>query len=98
MTLTEEKVNEIARLARIKLTGAETKKYQDEINYILGWMKQLEEVNTEGVEPMTAEDSRSLLMRSDEILPQSERPKREEILANAPNAKYGYFVVNKVIE
>ena len=51
MQLTSEEVKKIARLARIRLTDADVKKYQTELSAILNYVEQLNEVNTDDVEP-----------------------------------------------
>jgi aspartyl-tRNA(Asn)/glutamyl-tRNA(Gln) amidotransferase subunit C len=60
MEVDEDTVRRIARLARIKVTDAEAKALEKELSGILDWVKQLDEVDTSGVEPMTAVVSTSL--------------------------------------
>ena len=66
-----------------------------ELNNILGWVEQLAEVNTEGVEPLTAVIEQKLRLRGDAI---TDGNVRNEVLANAPEAQHGFFAVPKVIE
>jgi aspartyl-tRNA(Asn)/glutamyl-tRNA(Gln) amidotransferase subunit C len=66
-----------------------------ELNNILGWIEQLAEVNTEGVEPLTAVIDTKLRLREDVV---SDGNCRDEVLANAPGAEHGFFAVPKVIE
>lgn len=66
-----------------------------ELNNILGWIEQLAEVDTEGVEPLTAVIDNRLRLREDAV---TDGDRRDEILANAPAAEHGFFAVPKVIE
>ena len=95
MALTTNDVKKIAKLARIKLNGEEVTKHQSELNKIFSWIQQLQEVNTDGVEPMFSVDDRSLKTREDKV---TEISLKEQVLENAPNSKYGYYVVPKVVE
>ena len=65
-----------------------------ELNNILGWVEQLGEVNTDGVEPLTAVIDRAAPARGHGD--RRQYPRR--ILANAPEAQHGFFAVPKVIE
>jgi aspartyl-tRNA(Asn)/glutamyl-tRNA(Gln) amidotransferase subunit C len=95
MSVTNEQVRHIARLARIATSEDEIARLVPEINNILGWVEQLDEVNTEGVEPLTAVIDQKLRLREDAV---TEGNIRDEILANAPEAQHGFFAVPKVIE
>ncbi|MBW0007806.1 MAG: Asp-tRNA(Asn)/Glu-tRNA(Gln) amidotransferase subunit GatC [Sphingomonas sp.] len=66
-----------------------------ELNNILGWVEQLAEVNTDGVEPLTAVIDQKLRLRDDVV---NDGNIREDVLANAPEAQHGFFAVPKVIE
>ena len=66
-----------------------------ELNNILGWVEQLGEVNTDGVEPLTAVVANTLRLRDDVV---TDGDCREDILANAPLSEHGFFAVPKVIE
>ena len=66
-----------------------------ELNNILGWVEQLAEVNTDGVEPLTAVIEQKLRLRDDAI---TDGNVRDDVLANAPEAQHGFFAVPKVIE
>jgi aspartyl-tRNA(Asn)/glutamyl-tRNA(Gln) amidotransferase subunit C len=66
-----------------------------ELNNILGWVEQLAEVNTDGVEPLTAVIDQKLRLREDAV---TEGDRRDDVLANAPDAEHGFFAVPKVIE
>jgi aspartyl-tRNA(Asn)/glutamyl-tRNA(Gln) amidotransferase subunit C len=95
MRVDEDTVRRIARLARIKVTDAEAKALEKELSGILEWVKQLDEVDTKGVEPMTRVTPMRLKMRADEV---TEGEKADDILANAPAREDHFFVVPKVVE
>ena len=95
MQVDEATVRRIARLARIKVTDAEAKALEAELSGILDWVKQLDEVDTKGVEPMTAVVSTTLKMREDRV---TDGGIADEILANAPAREDHFFVVPKVVE
>ena len=95
MSVSTEQVRHIAKLARIAMSDEEIERLAPELNNILGWVEQLSEVNTDGVEPLTAVIDQKLRLRDDVV---TEGNIREEILANAPEAQHGFFAVPKVIE
>ncbi|MBI1954362.1 MAG: Asp-tRNA(Asn)/Glu-tRNA(Gln) amidotransferase subunit GatC, partial [Proteobacteria bacterium] len=76
-------------------TEKEIDEYCNEVNGILAWIDILDEVDTKKVDPMYGVSDKNLKIRRDEI---TEHPINEEILSNAPAAKYGYFIVPKVVE
>ena len=88
-------VRRIARLARIAVTDAEAEALVPELNNILGWVEQLQEVDVSGVEPMTAVIPNALRLRDDVV---TDGGVRDAVLANAPVAEHGFFAVPKVIE
>ena len=95
MSVTPEQVRHIARLARIAMSDEEIAALAPELNNILGWVEQLGEVDTEGVEPLTAVIDQKLRLRDDVV---NDGNCRDSILANAPEAQHGFFAVPKVIE
>ena len=95
MSVDEATVKRIAKLARIAISDEEAHHYTPELNNILGWIEQLGEVNTAGVEPMTAVIPNKLRLREDEV---TDGGIRDHVLANAPQAEHGFFTVPKVIE
>jgi aspartyl-tRNA(Asn)/glutamyl-tRNA(Gln) amidotransferase subunit C len=95
MPVSTEQVRHIAKLARIAMSDAEIERLAPELNNILGWVEQLGEVNTDGVEPLTAVIDQKLRLRDDVV---TEGNIRDAILANAPDAQHGFFAVPKVIE
>jgi aspartyl-tRNA(Asn)/glutamyl-tRNA(Gln) amidotransferase subunit C len=88
-------VRKIASLARIAVTEAEAQAMVPELNNILGWVEQLGEVNTDGVEPLAAVIPNHLRLRDDVV---TDGDIRDKVLANAPQAEHGFFAVPKVIE
>ena len=95
MSVSPEQVRHIAKLARVAMSDEELDRLLPELNNILGWVEQLSEVNTDGVEPLTAVIDQKLRLRDDVV---TEGNIRDEVLANAPEAQHGFFAVPKVIE
>ena len=95
MSVDTATVRHIARLARLQMSDAEVAATVPELNNILGWVEQLGEVNTDGVEPLTAVIDQQLRLRDDVV---NDGNVREKVLANAPDAQHGFFAVPKVIE
>jgi aspartyl-tRNA(Asn)/glutamyl-tRNA(Gln) amidotransferase subunit C len=95
MSVTNEQVRHIARLARIAMSDEELERLVPELNAIIGWVEQLGEVDTDGVEPLTAVIEQKLRLRDDVV---NDGNIRDEVLANAPEAQHGFFGVPKVIE
>ncbi len=93
--VTKEDVQEIAALARLRLTEEEVVHYQHDLNRILDYMAQLNAVDTDGIEPMTHIQDWGNVLREDVHL---RRITHEEALKNAPDADADYFRVPKVIE
>ena len=95
MSVDTKQVRHIAKLARIAMSDAEIEALVPELNNILNWVEQLGEVNTDGVEPLTAVIDNKLRLREDKV---TDGDCRDDILANAPAAQHGFFGVPKVIE
>jgi aspartyl-tRNA(Asn)/glutamyl-tRNA(Gln) amidotransferase subunit C len=95
MPVSSEQVRHIAKLARIAMSEEELARLEPELNNILGWIEQLAEVDTDGVEPLTAVIDQKLRLRDDIV---NDGNIRDEVLANAPDAQHGFFAVPKVIE
>lgn len=95
MSVDQKTVKRVAKLARIKVSDAEAAALQDELNAILGFVEQLNEVDVEGVEPMTSVTPLAMKKRQDRV---SDGGKADDIVANAPEAEDHYFVVPKVVE
>ena len=95
MSVDTDTVRHIAKLARIAMSDEEIERLVPELNNILGWVEQLGEVNTDGIEPLTAVVPNTLRLREDKVM---DGDCRDEVLANAPVAEHGFFAVPKVIE
>ncbi len=95
MAIDRQTVNRVAFLARLKIDDDKIEATEEEFNKILNWVEQLNEVNTDEVEPLSAVNDLPLICREDDV---TEGSQADEILANAPMAEYGYFVVPKVVE
>ena len=95
MSVDAATVRKVAGLARIAISDAEADALVPELNNILGWIEQLQEVDTSSVQPMTAVIPNHLRLRDDVV---TEGDIRDKVLANAPQAEHGFFAVPKVIE
>ena len=95
MTIDKDTVVRIARLSRIAMEDDTLEPMAEELNGILAWVEQLGEVDTEGVEPMTGAIAATLPQREDSA--EAGAP-TDDLLANAPEAEDGFFVVPKVVE
>ena len=95
MAVDKATVAQIAKLARIRVAEAQLEALSGELSNILGWIEQLNELDTAGVEPMTSVVDRKLPQRAD-VVDDGGYP--EKIVGNAPEAAYGYFTVPKVVE
>ena len=85
----------VAKLARIAVPQDDLPKLADELNGIIAFMEQLNEVDVEGVEPMTSVTPQRLKRREDVVTDGSQQ---EAVLKNAPDAREGFFAVPKVVE
>jgi aspartyl-tRNA(Asn)/glutamyl-tRNA(Gln) amidotransferase subunit C len=99
MSLDESTVRKVAKLARIRIREDEVAPLAKELNSILHWIEQLQEVDIEGVEAMTSSVDVELPMR-DDVLTSDETGggKPDEIVRNAPKTEDNFFVVPKVVE
>jgi aspartyl-tRNA(Asn)/glutamyl-tRNA(Gln) amidotransferase subunit C len=95
-------VNNIAKLARIKVSESETESLADELTNIFDWIEQLSEVDTDNVEPMTSVTDMVMPARVDEV---NDGADAERVLKNAPERPadgqgntLNFFTVPKVIE
>jgi len=95
MPLDTATVRRIAKLARIRVDDQQVAQLQTELNSIIGWIEQLNEVDVEGVEPLTGAAQMALKMREDVV---TDGGIRERILANAPDRAGDFFAVPKVME
>ena len=88
-------VKKIARLSRLHVETDNLQPLADDLNGILAWIEQLNEVDVDGVEPMTSAVDMTAPMRNDVI---SDGGKRADILKNAPKKDDGFFVVPRSVE
>lgn len=95
MQINEATVRKIAHLARIKVTNEEAKSLEGELSAILTWVGELNEVDTEGVEPMTSAVETTVKMREDNV---TDGGYPERVTKNAPLQEDNFFVVPKVVE
>ena len=94
MSLNRDDVRRIAFLARIKIEDSELKPLSDELNGIIGWVEQLSEVNTDGVQPMTSVTEMLAPQRTDKV---TEEEATEKVLATAPARAQNFSAVPKVV-
>lgn len=95
MTVTAANVARVARLARIYEPPERLEALAGELNHILGWIDMLNEVDVEGVEPMTSAVETTLPLREDAV---TDGGNAKRVTANAPKSADGFFVVPKVVE
>lgn len=85
----------VAKLARIRVEENDLPALAQEFNTILGFIEQLNEVDVEGVEPMTSVTPMRLSRRADDV---TDGDQQASVLTNAPDAREGFFAVPKVVE
>ena len=95
MSVDNDTVKKIARLARLHVAEDKRDALAGELNAILSWIEELETVDTDNVEPLANVTGHSLPIRDDVV---SDGNKQEQVLANAPESTSGFFVVPKVVE
>lgn len=95
MAVDRDTVRRIAALARIRVPEADLDRLAAELGNILGWVEQLREVDTAGVEPMASVAHMTLRRREDRV---TDGGIRDKVLANAPERHDGFFAVPKVVE
>lgn len=95
MSIDDQTVRKVARLARIAVADDEVASLRDDLNRILAWVEELGEVDVEGVEPMTSVTPMRLKRREDVV---TAGDNVQAALSNAPETAEGFYVVPKVIE
>lgn len=95
MSIDKDTAARVAKLARIKVEEDALPALAQEFNNILGFIEQLNEVDVEGIEPMTSVTPQKLKRRVDDI---TDGDQQDKVLANAPDAREGFFAVPKVVE
>ena len=95
MSVDHQTVRRIARLARIAVTEDDVPHLEGELNAILSFVEQLNEVDVSGVEPMTSVTPMEMKKRQDIV---TDGNKAADIVANAPATEENFFLVPKVVE
>jgi len=95
MSIDTKTAGRVAKLARIKVEEADLPALAQEFTNILGFIEQLNEVDVEGVEPMTSVTPQRLYRRDDAV---TDGDQQSAVLANAPDAREGFFAVPMVVE
>jgi len=95
MSIDTSTAAKVAKLARIEVAAERLPALAEEFSNILGFIEQLNEVDVEGVEPMTSVTPQRLKRREDEV---TDGDQQTAVLANAPDAREGFFAVPKVVE
>jgi len=95
MPVDADTVRRIAHLARIAVPGTEIEHLQGELNAMLAFVEQLQEVNVEGVEPMTSVTPMAMKKRVDAV---TDGGIAGDIVKNAPASEDNFFLVPKVVE
>ncbi|HVW57786.1 MAG TPA: Asp-tRNA(Asn)/Glu-tRNA(Gln) amidotransferase subunit GatC [Rhizobiaceae bacterium] len=95
MSVSIDTVKRVARLARIAVDDEDAERMSGELNAILGFVEQLNEVDVSGVEPMTSVIPMEMRKRRDEV---TDGGKAADVVANAPATEENFFLVPKVVE
>ena len=95
MSIDENTAARVAKLARIRVEPEALPALAADFNRILGFIEQLNEVDIDGVEPMTSVTPQRLKRRPDVV---TDGNQQARILSNAPDAREGFFAVPKVVE
>ena len=95
MSIDVETARKVAHLARIRVSEDRLPALAEEFSTILGFIEQLNEVDVDGVEPMVSVTPMRLKRRADVV---TDGNQADKILANAPDAREGFFAVPKVVE
>ncbi|MDG1281407.1 MAG: Asp-tRNA(Asn)/Glu-tRNA(Gln) amidotransferase subunit GatC [Pseudorhodobacter sp.] len=95
MSIDIDTARKVAKLARIRVDESDLPALAGELSGILGFMEQLNEVDVTGVEPMTSVTPMRLKRREDVV---TDGNIQDQVLANAPDQREGFFAVPKVVE
>lgn len=95
MSIDIDTARRVAKLARIQVPEADLPELANEFSAILGFIEQLNEVDVDGIEPMTSVTPQRLKRRKDVV---TDGNQQEAVLKNAPDAREGFFAVPKVVE
>ncbi|MGN1063580.1 MAG: Asp-tRNA(Asn)/Glu-tRNA(Gln) amidotransferase subunit GatC [Alphaproteobacteria bacterium] len=95
MAFNEETLANVANLARLNLSEAARQKFAGEVNGILNWVEQLQQVNVDGIEPLISVTAQTNAERKDEV---TDGNIQADLMKNAPESAHGFFVVPKMVE
>ncbi|MFO1122455.1 MAG: Asp-tRNA(Asn)/Glu-tRNA(Gln) amidotransferase subunit GatC [Hyphomicrobiales bacterium] len=95
MSVDQATVKRVARLARLKVKDEDVPRLAGELNEILRWIEQLNEVDVSQVEPLTSVVTMKMKMRDDQV---TDGHYPQKIVANAPAQDDSFFMVPKVVE
>ena len=95
MSVDTATVKRVAKLSRIAITDERAESMQAELNTILGFVEQLNEINVDGVEPMTSVVDMTMRKRVDAV---TDGNIADDVTANAPLSEDHFFLVPKVVE
>ncbi|MCI0753366.1 Asp-tRNA(Asn)/Glu-tRNA(Gln) amidotransferase subunit GatC [Teichococcus vastitatis] len=95
MSLDTATVRRVASLARLRVEERDLPRLESELNGILGWIEQLQAVDTTGVEPVAGGGAEALRLREDRV---TDGGIQDDVLANAPDRAGAFFAVPKVVE
>ena len=95
MSIDANTAAKVAKLARIEVESQDLEALAKEFNDILGFIEQLNEVDVDGIEPMTSVTPQKLLRGNDDI---TDGDKQTSVLKNAPISREGFYAVPKVVE
>ena len=95
MAIDKAKVKEIAKLARMKVADKDESELARELNQILDWIEQLDEVDTKDVLPVTSVTNEILSQRDDKV---TNLDQKDKVLVNSPSDNSDFYVVPKVVE
>jgi len=93
VALTQAEVRKLGLTARLDLSDDDIEKLQVDLNAILTYVEQMEELNLDGVEPTTHSNAEADALREDIMVPSMPR---EAVLANAPQQKDGAFLIPRI--
>ena len=95
MSVDTATVKRVAKLARIRVSDEEARHLEGELNAILGFVEQLDEVDVDGIEPMTSVTQMVMKKRDDQV---TAGDRAVDITTNAPASEDHFFLVPKVVE
>ena len=95
MSIDANTAAKVAKLARIEVENQDLTALAKEFNDILGFIEQLNEVDVDGVEPMTSVTPQKLIRRTDKV---TDGDRQASVLKNAPFSREGFYAVPKVVE